>query len=182
MNIFMWNHVKSCNITWTSKTKITKDTIACTIQLLESCYNYIYRDIARKINNKCNQPNIRDEAKCLQIIYINIKPTQSCPIAVILVKRNRWCTSNDFIITVCKMLLPTNPTYRLNSLSIFNKNDSHTVLHVHCISNARNGRLHPDHLMSVLEAVMRACKNWKTCPNPFISYILMRPEVELVLK
>lgn len=91
-------------------------------------------------------------------------------------------TSNDFIITVCKMLLPTNPTYRLNSLSIFNKNDSHTVLHVHCISNARNGRLHPDHLMSVLEAVMRACKSWKTCPNPFISYIFMRPEVELVLK
>lgn len=86
----MWNHVKSCNITWTSKTKITKDTIACTIQLLEfNLVTIIYRNIARKINNKCNQPNTRDEAKCLQIIYINIKPTQSCPIAVILVQEKQ---------------------------------------------------------------------------------------------
>lgn len=183
MNIFMWNHVKSCNITWTSKTKITKDTIACTIQLLESCYNYIYRDIARKINNKCNQPNTRDEAKCLQIIYINIKPTQSCPIAVILVQEKQVMHQQWFY----HYSLQDASTDQSNISSqffihTFNKNDSHTVLHVHCISNARNGRLHPDHLMSVLEAVMRACKSWKTCPNPFISYILMRPEVELVLK
>lgn len=144
----MWNHVKiTFNLTWTSLKKFTKDTIACTIQLVI----IIYRNIACKINSKCNQPNTRYEGKCLQSIY-RTHITQPCPIAEILV----WGYIGDALARILSEQL-ARCFYRPIQQTVSKFYPFSTLMAViryytpNCISNSRNSTLHTYHLMSVLE-------------------------------